>query len=183
LNCQRRCIAINRESEFLSSELWKLKKKLTLLEINYEAKMKVFKSYNEEKKILKLKKEFTIKRESIVEQQKIMKERIEKIAKDERFEEHIRHNKQWENIKSKIENIPQFVKLLKIYAEMDNSKFPMGIPYSILLKKAQDNGFHEIEVIKIIKYFQDDWDLRNAFIFSEYTKTISSRFTKEIKKL
>lgn len=175
----------NPERDHLSSELWKLKKKLTSLEINYEAKMKVYKDYDEDKKIIKLKKDFTIKRESNVEEQKIINERISKIDKEERLVEHTRHMREWEIIKEKVQNVPQFKKLLKLYVELEkeepNAHF--GVPYSIFKYEAVEHGFQEIEFVKIIKCFQDDWDLRKALSFIQYTNTLRSRFSKEIEKL
>ncbi len=186
MNYHRRCIAINSpEYDFLRSELWKLKKKLTSLEINYEAKMKVYKNYNEEKKIIKLKKDFTIKRESIVEEQKIINERISKMDKEERLVEHTRHMREWEIIKEKVQNVPQFKKLLKLYVELEKEERyeAFGVPYSIFKYEAVEHGFHEVEFVKIIKYFQEDWDLTKALSYVRYTNTLRSRFSKEIEKL
>jgi len=169
--------------DFLISELYRLQKLIIKLELNYEARIKVLMNHKEEKKIEKLKKDFSLKRESIIEERKLYKERIDKIDKDARIEEHTSRMRDWETIQKQITNIPAFKKLLKIFGELDEKKKQgFGVPYADFIDSAEDNGYTKEQVDKMVAFFHKDFSLRKALIYDRYNNSLRSDFTSEIRK-
>lgn len=191
MNYRRRCTAINRsEKDFLYSEQNKLKKKLTSLENNYEAKMKVFKDYDEDKKILRLKKEFTLRRETNVEEQKIIRDQINKIIKEEELDRHTRHLKDWERIKEKIKHFKPYRDFLKAGIEIinENQKDQMlkwvGIPFSEFKHFIIETSEYDERLFnKTFQLMIDDYDIHSCFSYSRYDNKIRISFIDEIAKL
>lgn len=190
MNYQRRCIVItNPERDHLSSELWKLQKKLTSLEIDYEAKIKVYKEYDEDKKILKIKKNFTVKRETNVETQKIINKRIDEIDKAEALEQHIIKQREWKKAEGKISNFKPYKEFLKKFIEMwddlDKNKQNggSGVSFSEFKYEMIESGYSEEQFQKTFQYMMKDWDIVRVMRYSRDNNSLWSLFTKELRTL
>lgn len=159
-----------------------LKKKLTELEIDYEAKLKIYNEYSEDKKLLKLKKDFNVKREIIVEKQNQITNIIKKIDKEERLEEHIERSKEWEKAKEKFDNFKPYKDFLKKIGGLLKENHG-EIPYDILMYEMIQDGYTEKQFHRIFKLILDDWDMRKIIRYSRYRTGIWTLHNKKLLEL
>jgi len=145
--------------------------------------MKVFKNYNEDKKILKLKKDFTLKRETIVEEQKIVRDQINVITKKEDLERHITHVRDWKSIEEKIQQFKPYRDFLKTGFELETKENYGMIPFPEIKNRLMENGYTEKQFNKIFEFITNDWDMRKAFHYERYTNKVRISFHEEIAKM
>ncbi len=103
----------------LLRERQKLQRKLDALERNFEAKSKVLKKHNEDKKLERAKKDFQIKREIWLTEIASIEEEIKQKNTQRRIQEDIDHKREWEKVKLELMKYPdkEFREFIKQFAK------------------------------------------------------------------
>ncbi|MEM3065151.1 MAG: hypothetical protein QW177_07255 [Candidatus Nitrosotenuis sp.] len=169
--------------DYLRSERRKLQKKLDVLERNFEAKSQVYSEHSEDKKLLRDKKNFQIKREIILAEMSSIDENIKKIETKERMEADVRHKREWEEIKSELLEYPdkQFRSFLK---QFGHACLKLKRPMLTL-----DEIYHEIDLAddviqEILQLISKNDNYRGVCgIRKNFDNGLYTSFAKELSQL
>lgn len=163
----------------LRRDLEKLKRKLEQLERNFEAKSKVLKAHDEDKKLEKAKKDFQIKRETILVEIEVIEEELKQQTIQRRIKEDIEHKKRWEKIKLELTKYPdkEFREFIKQFAKACVKQGRGIIPPEELFFKVElpDDIIHKsILLIKNSDYGEIcGINARYGFISTAFAKELS----------
>lgn len=169
-------------TDYLRSERWKLQKKLDALERNFEAKSQVYSQYSEDKKLLRDKKNFQMKREILLSEILSIDENIKKIETKKKMEADVSHKREWEKIQSELlgysdKQLRSFLKQFGLAC--------MKLKRSML---TQNEIYHEIDladdVIQEILHLIAKSDYRGVCgVSKDFNDGLYTNFAKELSQI
>lgn len=169
--------------DYLRSEHYKLRKKLDVLERNFEAKSKIYSEHSEEEKLLRDKKNFQIKRDVILAELSSINETISKIETKRKMEEDVRHKREWKEIQSELLGYPdeQFRTFFKQFGQ---ACLKLNQPILSLTEIYQEIDLADDEMLKILRHIKNSENFRMVCgIREDFDNHFSTRFAKELSQI
>lgn len=169
--------------DYLRSEKYKLQKKLDALERNFEAKSKIYSELSEEKKLLRDKKNFQMKREVILEELSSINETIKKIETKRKMEEDVRHKREWDKVQLELLGYPdkQFRTFFKQFGQ---ACLKLKRPMLSLNQIYQEIDLADDVILKILQRIKNTKNFNGVCgIRAQFDNHFYTSFAKELSQI
>lgn len=169
--------------DYLRSEKYKLRRKLDALERNFEAKSKIYSEHSEEKKLLREKKNFQIKREVILAELSSIDETIKKIETKRKIDADIGHKHAWKKIQSELlgYSAKEFRTFFKQFGQ---ACLKLHVPMLSLSQIYQEIDLPDEDMLKILRHIKNSENFSGVCgIREDFDNHFSTRFAKELSQI